>query len=209
MKNTMKQSLKISIILLIVCGVIYPLGITGLGQMLFHKQANGSMIEYNNKDVGSELLGQNFTDTRFFHGRVSSIHYNTYTKADITPKSDGNIAYAGVTSGSNNLAPSNKVLENRIKNDVDKFLKANTTISRDKLPADLFTNSGSGLDSDVSKDDAQVQIPLISKMTNISIENLNKIVQNNTTGRTFGIFGEPRVNVLKCNLEIAKLLNVK
>lgn len=209
MKKTVLQSLKISIIMLVLCGLIYPFTVTGLGQILFHKQANGSIIEYNGKAVGSELLGQSFTDTRFFHGRVSSINYNTYTKADITPKKDGSVAYTGVTSGSNNLAPSNKVLADRIKNDVATFLKANPTITRDKIPADLFTNSGSGLDPDISPEGAQVQIPLISKMTNISIEDLNKIVKDNTTGRSLGIFGETHVNVLKCNLEIAKRLNIQ
>ena len=209
MKNTIIQSLKISIFLLVLCGLIYPLAVTGLGQVLFHKQANGSIIEYNNKPVGSSLLGQSFTDVRFFQGRVSSINYNTYAKADITPKKDGSISYTGVISGSNNLAPSNKALKERIEKDVEAFLRANPGMSRDKLPADLFTNSGSGLDPDISLEGAQVQIPNISKVTKISVEALNKIVKNNTTGRSLGIFGEPHVNVLKCNLDIAKLLNIK
>lgn len=209
MKSTITQALKISIIMLVLCGLIYPFAVTGIGQIMFHKQANGSIIEYKNKAVGSELLGQNFTDTRFFHGRVSSIKYNTYTKADIIPKKDGSVAYTGVASGSNNLAPSNKALADRINSDVNAFLKASPTMTKDKLPADLFTNSGSGLDPDISITGAQVQIPLISKMTNISVDDLNKIVKNNTTGRSLGIFGEPHVNVLKCNLAIAKLLNIK
>lgn len=209
MKNTIIQSLKISVFLLVLCGLIYPLAVTGLGQILFHKQANGSIIEYNNKPVGSALLGQNFTDARFFHGRVSSINYNTYTKADITPKKDGSVIYTGVTSGSSNLAPSNKALKERIEKDVDTFLKANPGTTKDKLPADLFTNSGSGLDPDISIEGAEVQIPNISKVTKISVEDLHKIVKTNTTGRSLGIFGESHVNVLKCNLEIAKLLNIK
>jgi potassium-transporting ATPase KdpC subunit len=209
MKNTLKQSLKVSIFLLVLCGLIYPLVVTGLGQVLFHKQANGSIIEFNNKPVGSSLLGQNFTDARFFHGRVSSINYNTYTKADITPQKDGRTIYVGVTSGSSNLAPSNRALKERIEKDVEVFLKANPGIAKDSLPADLFTNSGSGLDPDISIEGAQVQIPNISKVTNISVDVLNKIVKNNTIDRSLGIFGEPQVNVLKCNLDIAKLLNIK
>jgi potassium-transporting ATPase KdpC subunit len=209
MKNTIKQSLKISIFLLVLCGVIYPLAVTGLGQIMFHKQANGSIIEYNNKAVGSKLIGQNFTDTRFFHGRVSSINYNTYTKEDIIPKKDGSVSYTGVSSGSSNLAPSNKALTDRINKDVDAFLKANPTISKDKIPADLFTNSGSGLDPDISPEGAQIQIPLISQVTKISVEDLNKIVKDNTTGKSLGVFGEAHVNVLKCNLDISKKLNIK
>jgi potassium-transporting ATPase KdpC subunit len=209
MKNTIKQSLKVSIFLLVLCGLIYPFAVTGLGQILFHKQANGSIIEYKNKPVGSSLLGQNFTDARFFHGRVSSINYNTYIKADVTPQKDGSTVYTGVTSGSSNLAPSNRALRERIEKDVEVFLKANPGITRDKLPADLFTNSGSGLDPDISIEGAQIQIPYISKVTKISIDVLNKIVKNNTVGRSLGIFGEPHVNVLKCNLDIAKLLNTK
>jgi potassium-transporting ATPase KdpC subunit len=209
MKNTIKQSLKISLILLLLCGLIYPLAVTGIGQVLFHKQANGSIIKYNGKAVGSELLGQNFTDTRFFHGRVSSINYNTYAKSDTVPNKSGNVAYKGVTSGSSNLAPSNKILKDRIEKDIAAFLKMNPSIRKNQIPADLFTNSASGLDPDISVQGAEVQIPLISKMTNISTQDLNKILQHNTAGRTFGIFGETRVNVLKCNLEIAKLLRIK
>jgi potassium-transporting ATPase KdpC subunit len=208
MKKTIMQSIMISIFLIILCGFIYPFAITGLGQILFKSQANGSITLYNGKEVGSLLLGQNFTDTRFFHGRVSSLNYNTYTKADITPNKDGSVAYAGVASGSTNLGPTNPALTDRVKKDVAEFLKNNPDISKDKIPADLFTNSGSGVDPDISLDGAKVQIPLISKMTKITVNDLNKIVQANTTNRTLGIFGEPHVNVLKCNLEIAKILKI-
>lgn len=209
MKNTIKQSIMISIFLIILCGFIYPLAVTGVGQIMFKKQANGSIALYNGKEVGSLLLGQNFNDTRFFHGRVSSLNYNTYTKADITPKKDGSVAYTGVASGSTNLGPSNPALKDRVEKDVALFLKTNPGVTKDKIPADLFTNSGSGLDPDISPQGAQVQIPLISRTTKITVNDLNKIVQTNTTGRTFGIFGEPHVNVLKCNLEIAKILKIK
>jgi K+-transporting ATPase ATPase C chain len=209
MKNIIKQSLTISLFLLVLCGLIYPFAVTGLGQIMFKKQANGSIASYNGREVGSEVLGQSFTDTRFFHGRVSSLNYNTYTKADITPNKDGSVAYTGVSSGSSNLAPSNPALKERIEKDVAAFLKANPGITKDELPVDLFTNSGSGLDPDISPQGAKVQIPLISKTTNISVDELSKIVENNTSRRTFGIFGEPCVNVLKCNLDIAKRLNIK
>lgn len=209
MKGIIKQSLTISIVMLIMCGIIYPLGITGLGQLLFHKQANGSIISYNGKQIGSRLLGQSFTDDRFFHGRVSSINYNTYTKADITPDRNGNIKYTGVTSGSSNYAPSNKLLKARIEQDVAAFLSAHPGTAKSQIPADLLTNSGSGLDPEISPGAARIQISLIAQKTGINPSELEKIITDNTKGRFLGIFGEERVNVLQSNLAIAKKLNIK
>ena len=100
MKQILKSSILLSVVLLVLCGLIYPLAMTGISQVLFSKQANGSMVTLGGKEVGSELIGQSFTDGRFFRGRVSSSNYNTYTEADKKPDSKGNIAYAGVTSGS-------------------------------------------------------------------------------------------------------------
>lgn len=209
MKSILKQSLIISVIMLLLCGVIYPLAVTGVGQVLFHKQANGSIIKYNGREVGSELLGQTFTDTRFFHGRVSAVGYNTYTKADTIPDKSGKTAYAGVNSGSSNYGPSNKALYDRVNNDVNEFLKTHPGITKNQIPADLVTASGSGVDPNISVQAAEIQIPLISKTTGISQADLNKIVSDNTQNRVLGIFGETRVNVLKANLEIAKRLNIK
>lgn len=209
MKSIIKQSLTITIVLVILCGVIYPLAVTGIGQTLFNKQANGSMITYNGRKVGSELLGQNFTDARFFHGRVSAVNYNTYTKADLIPDKDGKTDFNGVSSGGSNLAPSNRALQDRIKAEINEFLALNPGITKDKIPADLLTSSGSGLDPDISVQGAQIQIPLISKTTGLSKDILNKIVTDSAKGRALGIFGEPRVNVVKANLEIAKELNIK
>ena len=206
MKNIIKQALLISIVMLVLCGIIYPAVVTGFGQILFNKQANGSMIELNGKTVGSELIGQNFTDERYFHGRVSSVNYNTYKESDTKANSNGKIVYSGVASGSENLGPSNKKLTDRINKDIDEFLKKNTTIKKSDLPVDLFTSSGSGLDPEISVMGAKVQIPLISKTTGISEKDLQEIVSKNTTGRSLGVFGEERVNVLKVNLEISKKL---
>jgi len=166
-------------------------------------------VEYNGEAVGSELLGQNFTDTRFFHGRVSAYNYNTYIIEDTKPDSNGKVAYAGVSSGSANLAPSNPVLVERVKKDIDEFLKANPEVKKEDIPTDLLTSSGSGLDPEISPQAAKIQIPAISKATGISTSDLQKIVDKNTKGRQLGLFGEPRVNVLKVNLEIAKLLKLQ
>ena len=215
-KSSIKDSVKlliravtISLALLLICGVIFPLGMTGISQLIFHKQANGSMIEYNGKPVGSELIGQAFTDTRYFHGRVSAYNYNTYTKADITPDADGKTAYSGPGSGSANLGPSNPALVDRVNKDIDAFLKAHPGVTKDQIPTDLLTSSGSGLDPDISPQSAAIQIPLISQTTGISATDLQKIVSKYTEGRQFGIFGEPRVNVLEVNIQINKLLQGK
>ena len=125
--------LRISLIFLVVCGLLYPLAMTGLGQLIFPKQAGGSIIEYNGKPVGSELLGQNFTDQRFFHGRVSAVNYNTYTKADTKPDKDGKTAYSGVSSGSANLAPSNPALVERVKTDLAEFLKTHPGVKKEQI----------------------------------------------------------------------------
>lgn len=206
--KTFLRAVSVSLALMILCGFIYPLGMTGLSQLLFHKQANGSIVEYNGKAVGSELLGQNFTDPRFFHGRVSAYNYNTYKAEDTKPDNSGKAAYSGVGSGSANLAPSNPALAERVQKDIDEFLKANPGVKKEDIPTDLLTSSGSGLDPDISPQAAKIQIPAISKATGISTVDLQRIVDKNTKGRQLGLFGEPRVNVLKVNLEIAKLLKL-
>lgn len=207
--KTFIRAITVSVALLVICGVIYPLGMTGISQLLFHKQANGSMVEYNGKPVGSELLGQAFSDTRFFHGRVSAVNYNTYKKEDTIPDKDGKTAYAGVSSGSANLAPSNPALADRVTKDIDAFLKANPGVKKEDIPTDLLTSSASGVDPNISPEAAKIQIPAISIATGISKEDLQKIVTKCTEGRQLGIFGEIRFNVLKANIEIAKILKLK
>lgn len=197
----LKTSLRLSIVLIIICGFIYPLFITGVGQTVFHNKANGSIVTFKGKEVGSALLGQNFTDKRFFRGRVSSINYNTYTEKDVK---DGK--YTGVSSGSQNLAPSNKALKARVKKDIADFLKDHPGVKKSDIPTDLLTSSGSGLDPDISPKAAEIQIPAVSKATGISESKLKDIVQKYTERKTFGVLGEDRVNVLKVNLEIASMI---
>lgn len=204
-----KKSIFISITFMILCGLIYPLLMTGISQLIFNKKANGSMIVADGKEVGSELIGQNFTDPRFFRGRVSSVNYNTYTDEDTQPDESGKAAYAGVGSGSANLAPSNDALKERVEKDIDDFLAANPGVKKEDIPTDLLTSSGSGLDPDISPKAAEIQIPAVSKASGISETDLHKIVDKYTEDRSLGVFGEPRVNVLKINIEIASLLNNK
>ncbi|WP_017211436.1 K(+)-transporting ATPase subunit C [Clostridium beijerinckii] len=204
-----KKSILLSITFMVLCGLIYPLLMTGISQLVFNKKANGSMITVNGNEVGSELIGQNFTDPRFFRGRISAVNYNTYTEADTVPDESGKAVYSGVGSGSQNLAPSNEILRERVEKDINEFLAANPGVKKEDIPTDLLTSSGSGLDPDISPKAAEIQIPAVSKASGISEADLQKIVDKDTEGRTLGVFGEPRVNVLKVNMEIASLLNIK
>lgn len=192
-----------SVVLLLLCGIIYPLLVTGISQVLFPNKANGSIVEVNGKEVGSELVGQEFTDERFMKCRPSAVNYNTYTAEE---KEEG--TYTGVSSGSDNFAPSNPELIARVEEDMAEFLKNNPDVKKEDIPTDLLTASGSGLDPHISPESAKVQIPALVKSTGLSEEELQEIVDNNTKSKFLGIFGEETVNVLKVNLEIAKKLQI-
>ena len=197
----LRQAFVLSIVLLVVCGVVYPYAVTGLGHLLFPAQAAGSLIVVEGQPVGSTLVGQHFSDPRFMRGRPSAVQYNTYTEA---AKADG--AYAGVASGSDNLAASNPALAKRVQDDMAHFLAHNPGVKAQDIPTDLFTASGSGLDPHISPAAAAVQIDALARNTGLDKERLERIVQNNTSGKLYGIFGEERVHVLGVNLEIAKAL---
>lgn len=206
--KTLKKGIMLSVVLIALCGFVYPLALTGVSQLVFKDKANGSLIEVNGKTIGSRIIGQNFTDKRFFKSRPSAVNYNTYTKEDKFPDKKGNIAYKGVTSGSQNLAPSNPELTERIKKDLDKFLKENPEVKARDIPEDLLTSSGSGLDPNISPKSASVQIPAISKATGITEKRLQQIVDKNTKNKLLGVFGEDRVNVLMTNIDVAKELGL-
>lgn len=199
----LKRALILTLILLLCCSVIYPLALTGLGQLLFPKQANGNLIEVDGKAVGSELVGQDFTGDQYFQGRISSVNYNTYTEEE---KEDG--TYGGVSSGSFNYAPTNEDLKARVEEDVAKFKERYKEATGDEftgeIPADLLTASGSGLDPHISPKSAEIQIPIIVSNSGLTEEQVNEIIKENTEHKILGIFGEEKVNVLKCNIAIAK-----
>ncbi|QDX92311.1 potassium-transporting ATPase subunit KdpC [Brevibacillus laterosporus] len=181
----MLKNIRVSLVLLLICGVIYPLLMTGIAQALMPIQANGSLItDANGNVVGSKLIGQTFTDPKYFSGRVSSIEYNA----------------AG--SGSNNYAPSNPELIERTKKDVAAFLVANPIIVQAAVPADLVTNSASGLDPHITPEAARVQVPRIAAVRNLTIEQLNQLISKHTEDRSLGLFGEKRVNVLELNIAL-------
>lgn len=193
----------VTLTLFLICGLIYPLLLTGISQIVFANQANGSLITINGEIFGSSLIGQDFTDLRFMKGRPSAVKYNTYTGED---KENGN--YTGVSSGSNNYAPSNKELTKRVEEDITGFLKSNPSIKIEDIPTDLLTASGSGLDPHISPKSAVVQIPALVQSTGLSEERLVEIININTKEKLLGIFGEETVNVLQVNLQIAEDLNL-
>ena len=208
MKNTIKTHLSairkpifVTGILLLLCGFLYPLLMTGLAQVLFPHQAGGSLVTVNGQIVGSQLLGQDFTEDYYMKCRPSAINYNTYTAEE---KESG--VYGGVTSGSDNLAPTNPALVERVEEDIKVFLEKNPTASKEDIPTDLMTASGSGLDPHISPESAHVQLDALVVATGLSLEELEEIVENNTLGKGLGIFGESSVNVLGVNLEIAKMM---
>ncbi|TKI87329.1 K(+)-transporting ATPase subunit C [Bacillus mycoides] len=188
-QSILSPIIRITFTFLVLCGLVYPLIVTGITQAVMKDNADGSLI-YNDKDevVGSKLIGQNFTDPRYFHGRVSSIEY----KAE--------------ASGSNNYAPSNPDLAKRVEKSIDDWKKQNRAVPVTEVPIDLVTNSGSGLDPDISPKAASVQVDRISKITNIPKEKLDQLIKDQTEGAALGLFGEDRVNVLKLNLELQKLM---
>ena len=198
-----KTAFIFTVVMTLICGFIYPLVLTGVSQVLFPHQANGSVEEVNGKPVGSSLVGQDFTDERLFHCRPSAYNYNTYTEEE---KKNGD--YAGVSSGSNNYANSNPDLKKRIEEDINKFLKENPTVQKEDIPSDLITASGSGLDPHISIDSAKVQLDRISSKTGLSKDKLQTMIDNNTTSKFLGVFGENTVNVLTLNLEVAKEINM-
>ncbi|OKP77103.1 potassium-transporting ATPase subunit C [Paenibacillus sp. P3E] len=191
MKNTSSYILSIvrlSAIFIILCGVVYPLASTAIAQVLMPSQANGSLLKNSaGQVIGSELIGQNFTNPALFHGRVSSIDY----KAE--------------ASGSNNYGPSNTDMLKRTSDFIAQWKLDNPQVPVNQLPIDLVTNSGSGLDPDISPASAIVQVPRISSLTGLSSDKLEQLIQSHTEGRELGLFGEERVNVLKLNKALSEL----
>lgn len=207
--KSLRPALAVTILLMLICGLCYPLLMTGFSQLLFPNQANGSLITVDGKAVGSRFVGQEFTADYFMKGRPSAVHYNTYRvdEAGQEVYLDGT-PFTGLASGSSNLGPSNPALAERVQNDMEAFLAANPSISQEEIPADLVTASGSGLDPHISPAAAEVQLPAIAKASGLSMETLEEIVSSNTSKKLFGIFGEEVVNVLGVNIGIADAMGL-
>jgi K+-transporting ATPase ATPase C chain len=178
--------LRLKLFMTLVLGVLYPLAITGISQVMFPHQANGSLITVGGKVVGSELIGQNFARPAYFQPR---------------PSAAGNDGYDPTASSGSNYGPTSQKLVDRVKASIDKFRKDNPDYTG-TLPADLVTASASGLDPDVSPDSATAQAARVARARSISVDQVNQLIVQVTQGPDLGLLGEPRVNVLKLNLAL-------
>jgi potassium-transporting ATPase KdpC subunit len=195
MLRQIRPALVMVVGLTLLTGLIYPLAMTGVAQLLFPRQANGSLIERNGKIIGSELIGQNFADPRYFHGRPSAT-------ADTDPNDPSKTVpapYNASNSGGSNAGPTSKALVGRVTEDAKKLKAENPGAL---VPADLVTTSASGLDPDITPAAALFQIPRVAKARGMAEGRLRRLVEENIEGRTAGVLGEPRVNVLKLNLRL-------
>lgn len=206
--HNVRQAVVVTLVLLL-CGFVFPVVLSGLSSVLFPHQAKGSLVSADGQAVGAANVGQDFTEPYFMKCRPSAYNYNTYYEDEDGNKyyNDGS-EYGGLASGSNNYAPSNPALTERVEADIQEFLEANPEVAREDLPADLVTASGSGLDPHVSPESARVQLPALAEASGLSMEELEQIVADNTTGKLLGIFGEETVNVLGVNLDIAKTMGL-
>jgi K+-transporting ATPase ATPase C chain len=189
-RSTMAKQIKPALILfgllVVLTGLVYPGVITGLAQLIFPHQANGSLITQNGQVVGSELIGQQFTDPKYFWGRLSDT---------------GSYPYNASSSGGSNLSVLNPVLEQAVKQRLADLKAADPTNTL-PVPVDLVTASGSGLDPNISLEAAEYQLSRVARLRNLSTDQVQALINQNLTSRFLGFMGEPRVNVLKLNLAL-------
>ena len=181
--------LLMTVVLVVITGVIYPFFMTGAAQLLFHDQANGSLITVNGRVVGSSLIGQQFTSARYFHGRLSA----------------AGAGYDGTSSGGTNLGPTNATLLKNTIAQANAIRKEDGLPPNYVLPADAVSTSASGLDPEISPAYADLQVPRVARVRGLSQATVQALVDKYTYGRTLGVLGEPRVNVLRLNLALDQL----
>ena len=183
MKKNLITAIWFTLVTTVLFGVIYPLAVTGMSQLLFRDRASGQLLESNGKIIGSRIIGQAFTGPGYFHSRPSA----------------AGTGYDPTASGGSNLGPTNKTLVDRVSGDVQRLHSENPSVP---VPVDLVTTSGSGLDPHISPAAAEFQIPRVAKERQVSETDLRTMVARHTEGRQFGFLGEPRVNVLELNVDL-------
>jgi potassium-transporting ATPase KdpC subunit len=198
MLREIRPAIVMIVVMTIITGLAYPLAITGIAETIFPYQAGGSLIAKQGKIVGSELIGQNFTSAKYFHGRPSA----TTEPDPKDPSKTISVPYAADNSSGSNLGPTSKPLIDRMKDDAAKLKAENPNMP---IPVDLVTSSASGLDPEITPAAAAFQVPRVAKARNLSEDQVRALVAAATSGRTLGILGEPRVNVLKLNLSLDAL----
>ncbi|MFL6677847.1 MAG: potassium-transporting ATPase subunit KdpC [Burkholderiaceae bacterium] len=189
MKALIRPAASLFVALTVVTGVVYPLAVTGVARIVFPQQAAGSLVVEHGQTVGSSLIGQNFTDPKFFWGR---------------PSATAPMAYNGQGSGGSNLGPLNPALADAIKGRVDA-LRAADPGNEAPVPVDLVTSSASGLDPEISVAAASYQVARVARLRHLSPDVVEGIVARHVRGRFLGLLGEPRVNVLDLNLELRRM----
>jgi K+-transporting ATPase ATPase C chain len=176
-------AVRLTLLTTVLLGLIYPLAMTGLAQLLFPRQASGSLIVEGNRLIGSDLIGQQFTGREYFHPRPSA----------------AGSGYDAAASGGSNLGPTSVRLAERIAASVSELCRENPGLRRGNIPADMVTASASGLDPDISPANAHAQVARVAGARGMSEDAVKMLVERNVTGRQFGLLGEPRVNVLRLN----------
>jgi len=195
MLREIRPAIVLLLVLTAITGLAYPLAMTAIAGAIFPAQAQGSLVEKDGKVVGSALIGQEFKDDKYFHGRPSA----TLAPDPSDSAKTVSAPYNAANSGGSNLGPTSKALADRLKEDVDKLKAENPNAA---VPVDLVTTSASGLDPDISPDAAQFQIPRVAKARNMPEDAVKQLVVSNVQGRLLGLLGEPRVNVLALNLAL-------
>ena len=195
MLKEIRPAIVLIVLLTVITGLLYPLAMTGIAGVIFPRQAAGSLIEKDGKVVGSALIGQVFVDDKYFHGRPSAT--NAPDPKDATKTIDA--PYNAANSSGSNLGPTNKALVDRVKGDVDKLKEENSSAP---VPQDLVTTSASGLDPHISPAAALFQVPRVAKARNLPEDRIRQLVDEHVEGRTLGLLGEPRVNVLVLNIAL-------
>lgn len=197
LKAVSGRALAILVAFTILCGILYPLAVTGISQLLFEDKADGSIIEVDGVKYGSALLGQKFTGMEYMWSRVMSTNTETFTDEE---------GKATVYAGPSNLSPASRDYEDQVKERIAMIKEANPDAKEESIPVDLITNSGSGLDPHISVAAALYQVPRIAKERDMQDEEIKQIIDRYTTDRFLGVLGEKTVNVLEVNLALDGIL---